>query len=116
MTNSLAKFASVMIACNDPAVLRRIFERIAITNPDVLMIAGAELGLITDTMHVAGIIGFPVDYIDTKVYDEVKILVESGNPVGAIKHVRASVANCGLKAAKDFVVFYFPDAVPSWRN
>ncbi len=114
MLNPLANLAAVLIACNnDPNVLRRVFERIAVSNPEVLIEAGSFEGLVTETVRVSDAFQFNVRFIDAKVFEAAEIHAKAGMKVEAIKTIRAGTGS-GLKEAKDFVEHYWPQTISTY--
>lgn len=106
--NPLAKYAQVLLACNDPTTLRKLFNQLAVSNPDAILNAATEIGLVGGVMKIPSIIGFPLEYIDVKLFTDVKAFADAGKLVEAIKLLRTTTG-CGLKEGKDFVVHFFPN-------
>lgn len=114
MLNPLVNLAAILIACNkDPNVLRRVFERIAVTNPEVLVDAGSLEGLVNETVRVSDVFQFNVKFIDSKVFKAAEVQAKAGMKVEAIKTIRAGTGS-GLKEAKDFVEYYWPQTISTY--
>lgn len=100
---------SCLLACNNPTVLRRLFESIAVTNPDAVMSAGADIGIISDSVKIPSVLNFPLESIETKIFDAVAVQANAFRYVEAIKVLQASTG-VALKHAKEFVDYYFPNS------
>ena len=120
MTSDLSKLATVMIAAQNPSVMERLFENIAVAHPEILLEAASAVGLISERVLVPSILSFPKQFIDKADFDEIAA-VANGNPrtntspkIEAIKLCRAKTG-AGLKEAKDFVEHFFPGSAISYR-
>jgi Ribosomal protein L7/L12 C-terminal domain len=113
--NQLANMAAAMIALrDDPVLCDKVLDVLATKHPELLLDIAGELGIVKIGIRIKSL-NFPLDYISSDIFEACRKLALAAphgwnSPkIEAIKFIRAET-KCGLKEAKDFVEFYFPEA------
>lgn len=104
----------VMIAIREPAKANAILDQLALMNPTALVDAAAAAGIVNRGVRVDSALSFPVEYVEQKLFNQVRDLAVSHRFVDAIRAIRAGTG-CGLKEGKDFVEHYWPGVRQGWR-
>jgi hypothetical protein len=113
--NQLANMAAAMIALRDPVLCDSVLDVLATKHPELLLEIAGELGIVKTGIRIKSL-NFPLDYISADIFENCRKIALAAPTTGwnspkidAIKYIRTET-KCGLKEAKDFVEFYFPEA------